>query len=100
MAVKFLINLFEDSAVIKLDDTPGRASISGAESIVEEILFMGARSYDAVGHLLNLNYVRGLDLYLFLVEIFDEENIEVLEGLDQIKADTKELGIIQKKGVT
>ena len=70
------------------------------DSIVDEIMFLGPRSYDSVGHKLSLDYIRPLDLYLFLVDIFDQENIEILEGAEDVKADDKELGIIEKTGVS
>ena len=100
MAVRFLVTLIEETAVIKLESNPGPALISGADSIVDEIMFLGPRSYDSVGHMLSLDYIRPLDLYLFLVDIFEQENIEILEGAEDVKADDKELGIIEKTGVS
>lgn len=100
MAIKFLVTLIEETAVIKLDKNPGVATVNGSDFILEEIAFLAPRAFDAVGHYMSLDFVRALDLYLFLVDIFGEENIEVLEGKEQIKDDDKELGIIEKTGVT
>ena len=41
-----------------------------------------------------------MDLYIFMVDLFDAKNVEILEGQEQIKADDKELGIIEKTGVS
>ena len=49
---------------------------------------------------MNLGNIHAQDLYIFLVDLYGSEKIEVLEGKDEIKSDDEELAILEKNGVT
>ena len=49
---------------------------------------------------MNLGNIHAQDLYIFLVDLYGAEKIEVLEGKDEIKSDDEELAILEKNGVT
>ena len=100
MAVKLRITEGTENATLTLRTSPGLVSFAGSEEIRKDIEFESQFAYNSVGHKFTLASCFAMDLYIFMVDLFDAKNVEILEGQEQIKADDKELGIIEKTGVS
>tara|TARA_R100000234_G_scaffold112691_1_gene86598 strand:- start:15234 stop:15536 length:303 start_codon:yes stop_codon:yes gene_type:complete len=100
MATIIKITEGEESTTITLQSSPSFVRFSGSEELKSDIEFESKFAYNSVGHILNLGNIHAQDLYIFLVDLYGAENVEVLEGKEQIKKDDKELAILEKNGVT
>ena len=100
MATVIQINEGEETATITLQSSPSFVRFSGSEELKSDIEFESKFAYNSVGHIMNLGNIHAQDLYIFLVDLYGSEKIEVLEGKDQIKSDDEELAILEKNGVT
>ena len=100
MATIIKITEGEESITITLQSSPSFVRFSGSEELKSDIEFESKFAYNSVGHILNLGNIHAQDLYIFLVDLYGAENVEVLEGKEQIKKDDKELAILEKNGVT
>ena len=100
MATVIQISEGEETATVTLQSSPSFARFAGSAEIKSDIEFESKFAYNSVGHLMNLGNVHAQDLYIFLIDLYGKENIEVLEGVEQIKSDDKELAILEKNGVT
>ena len=100
MATIIQINEGEETATITLQSSPSFVRFSGSEELKSDIEFESKFAYNSVGHIMNLGNIHAQDLYIFLVDLYGAEKIEVLEGKDEIKSDDEELAILEKNGVT
>ena len=100
MATIIQINEGEETATITLQSSPSFVRFSGSEELKSDIEFESKFAYNSVGHIMNLGNIHAQDLYIFLVDLYGSEKIEVLEGKDEIKSDVEELAILEKNGVT
>ena len=100
MATIIQINEGEETATITLQSSPSFVRFSGSEELKSDIEFESKFAYNSVGHIMNLGNIHAQDLYIFLVDLYGSEKIEVLEGKDEIKSDDEELAILEKNGVT
>ncbi len=100
MATVIQINEGEETATITLQSSPSFVRFSGSEELKSDIEFESKFAYNSVGHIMNLGNIHAQDLYIFLVDLYGSEKIEVLEGKDEIKSDDEELAILEKNGVT
>ena len=100
MATIIKVTEGEESTTITLQSSPSFVRFSGSEELKSDIEFESKFAYNSVGHILNLGNIHAQDLYIFLVDLYGAENVEVLEGKEQIKKDDKELAILEKNGVT
>ena len=100
MATVIQINEGEETATITLQSSPSFVRFSGSEDLKSDIEFESKFAYNSVGHIMNLGNIHAQDLYIFLVDLYGSEKIEVLEGKDEIKSDDEELAILEKNGVT
>jgi len=100
MVTKLLITEGNEVATLTLQSSPGLVSISGSDELRKDIEFESQFAYDSVGHRFNLANCFAMDIYIFMVDLYNKENVQILEGKEEIKADDKELGIIEKTGVT
>ena len=100
MAIKLLVKEGSENATLTLQTSPSFVVISGSEELKSDIEFESKFAYDSVGHIMNLGNIFAQDLYIFMVDLYGTENVEVLEGKEQIKDDDKELAILEKNGVT
>ena len=100
MITKLQITEGEETATITVQSSPDFVRFSGSEEIKSDIEFESKFAYNSVGHIMNLGNIHAQDLYIFLVDLYGSEKIEVLEGKDEIKSDDEELAILEKNGVT
>ena len=100
MATIIQINEGEETATITLQSSPSFVRFSGSEELKSDIEFESKFAYNSVGHIMNLGNIHAQDLYIFLVDLNGSENVEVLEGKNEIKSDDEELAILEKNGVT
>jgi len=100
MAIKLLVKEGSENATLTLQSSPSFVVISGSEELKSDIEFESKFAYDSVGHIMNLGNIFAQDLYIFMVDLYGKENVEILEGKEQIKDDDKELAILEKNGVT
>ncbi len=100
MATIIKITQGEESTTITLQSSPSFVRFSGSEELKSDIEFESKFAYNSVGHILNLGNIHAQDLYIFMVDLYGKENVEILEGKEQIKDDDKELAILEKNGVT
>ena len=100
MATIIKITQGEESTTITLQSSPDFVRFSGSEEIRSDIEFESKFAYNSVGHIMNLGNIHAQDLYIFMIDLYGKENVEVLEGKEQIKDDDKELAILEKNGVT
>tara|TARA_Y100000114_G_C11673322_1_gene284891 strand:- start:551 stop:853 length:303 start_codon:yes stop_codon:yes gene_type:complete len=100
MATVIKINEGTETATITLQSSPSFVRFSGSEELKSDIEFESKFAYNSVGHIMNLGNIHAQDLYIFLVDLYGSEKIEVLEGKDEIKSDDEELAILEKNGVT
>jgi len=100
MITKLQITEGEETATITLQSSPDFVRFSGSEEIRSDIEFESKFAYNSVGHIMNLGNIHAQDLYIFMIDLYGKENVEVLEGKEQIKDDDKELAILEKNGVT
>ena len=100
MTMKLLVKEGSENATLTLQTSPSFVVISGSEELKSDIEFESKFAYDSVGHIMNLGNIFAQDLYIFMVDLYGTENVEVLEGKEQIKDDDKELAILEKNGVT
>ena len=100
MATVIQINEGEETATITLQSSPSFVRFSGSEELKSDIEFESKFAYNSVGHIMNLGNIHAKDLYIFLVDLYGAEKIEVLEGKYEIKSDDEELAILEKNGVT
>lgn len=100
MATVIQINEGEETATITLQSSPSFVRFAGSEELKSDIEFESKFAYNSVGHIMNLGNIHAQDLYIFLVDLYGSEKIEVLEGKDEIKSDDEELAILEKNGVT
>ena len=96
MATVIQINEGEETATITLQSSPSFVRFSGSEELKSDIEFESKFAYNSVGHIMNLGNIHAQDLYIFLVDLYGSEKIEVLEGKDEIKSDDEELAILEK----
>mgnify|MGYP001162780599 CR=1 FL=1 len=100
MATKLLVKEGSENATLTLQSSPSFVVISGSEELKSDIEFESKFAYDSVGHIMNLGNIFAQDLYIFMVDLYGKENVEILEGKEEIKDDDKELAILEKNGVT
>jgi hypothetical protein len=100
MVIKLLVKEGSENATLTLQSSPSFVVISGSEELKSDIEFESKFAYDSVGHIMNLGSIFAQDLYIFMVDLYGKENVEILEGKEQIKDDDKELAILEKNGVT
>ena len=100
MAIKLLVKEGSENATLTLQTSPSFVVISGSEELKSDIEFESKFAYDSVGHIMNLGNIFAQDLYIFMVDLYGKENVEILEGKEEIKDDDKELAILEKNGVT
>jgi len=100
MTTKLLVKEGSENATLTLQSSPSFVVISGSEELKSDIEFESKFAYDSVGHIMNLGNIFAQDLYIFMVDLYGKENVEILEGKDEIKDDDKELAILEKNGVT
>ena len=100
MATIIKITEGEESTTITLQSSPSFVRFSGSEELKSDIEFESKFAYDSVGHIMNLGNIFAQDLYIFMVDLYGKENVEILEGKEEIKDDDKELAILEKNGVT
>lgn len=100
MTMKLLVKEGSENATLTLQSSPSFVVISGSEELKSDIEFESKFAYDSVGHIMNLGNIFAQDLYIFMVDLYGKENVEILEGKEQIKDDDKELAILEKNGVT
>ena len=100
MAIKLLVKEGSENATLTLQSSPSFVVISGSEELKSDIEFESKFAYDSVGHIMNLGNIFAQDLYIFMVDLYGKENVEILEGKEEIKDDDKELAILEKNGVT
>ena len=100
MTTKLLVKEGSENATLTLQSSPGFVVISGSEELKSDIEFESKFAYDSVGHIMNLGKIFAQDLYIFMVDLYGTENVEILEGKEEIKDDDKELAILEKNGVT
>jgi hypothetical protein len=100
MTTKLLVKEGSENATLTLQSSPSFVVISGSEELKSDIEFESKFAYDSVGHIMNLGNIFAQDLYIFMVDLYGKENVEILEGKEQIKDDDKELAILEKNGVT
>ena len=100
MTTKLLVKEGSENATLTLQSSPSFVVISGSDELKSDIEFKSKFAYDSVGHIMNLGNIFAQDLYIFMVDLYGKENVEILEGKEQIKDDDKELAILEKNGVT
>jgi len=101
MSVKIELKYGSEIAFATMPESPSVVIWSGNEDLIEDAEFTLDFSYGAVGH----NYVSGvettaLDLATALVHSYGQENVNVLEGVNILEKEEKEVKEIEKKGVT
>ena len=100
MATIIKVTEGEESTTITLQSSPSFVRFSGSEELKSDIEFESKFAYNSVGHIMNLGNIFAQDLYIFMVDLYGKENVEILEGKEEIKDDDKELAILEKNGVT
>ena len=101
MPVRIELKLGNEIAFAEMAKSPDFVSWSGNEDVVEDALFSLNFSYGAVGH----NFVTGiettgLDLATALVHRYGQDKVNVLQGVDILKKEEKEIATIEKEGET
>ena len=101
MAIKIEVKFGEETAFATMGSSPDTVIWTGNQELIEDAEFSLNYSYGAAGH----NYMSGnqttaLDVATALTHRYGSENINVIEGVEVLEKEEKELNKIEKTGQT
>ena len=101
MAVKIQLQVGPEIAIATMEKSPDIVQWSGNEDLIEDAEFSMNFSYGAAGH----NFISGsettaLDVATALVHRYGQDQIKVLEGVEILRKEEKEIATIEKEGET